>query len=706
MSFDKTQAMRNAERFLAQGKIGSAIGEYKQIVAHDPKDFGTLNLLGDLHFKNSEKAAAVKCYNAVAEHFSKQGFAQKAIAIYNKISRIEPNSVDISARLAELYKQKGSVLEARSHYVKLAEHYQSKGRKTEALEVWKQIALVDPNNTEVYLTIAQTYLEENDRDAAVEAFSNAGSRFIKKGLHDRAIETLEIALDINPFNIEALSTFVECKLAQGQASEAADRIASLHETEPLNRDVLQLLVACYVEAGEIVNAEKAVIRLVEMEPSNYPQLLEIALVYLKSGDTDSAARILTMSSEHLLVGGQSDEFRDVVNSILEQNPEQLQALRLLARYCSWQRDEAAFRESLERLARQAGAAESVDDERFALSQLAMIAPHEAKFTERLHEINEKYGYDAEEVEESLFDKNFVRTPAAEPELETFASLISDAADQDGESPADQIYSADFAFVDDSDGEEASEAEFSHLMPEEAGELEESGEGKLEREIDSIKFYIENGYLDLAAKAIADLRSEFGNLEEIRQLSQLLETFSDVDIDEAEAVEESYPKSETTFAESPADIATAKAFVLDDLRAEFGIEDSDSLDDGDFETHYHTAVAYQEMGLLEDAIKEFQDAIALANPNDGTRRFFQCSNLIGHCFMQKAMPNLAVTWFQRSLETNGLTDDEKQGIWYELAAAYEAEGDMENAGRYFEQVYAENIDFRDVGERMKNIVYQH
>jgi hypothetical protein len=75
-------------------------------------------------------------------------------------------------------------------------------------------------------------------------------------------------------------------------------------------------------------------------------------------------------------------------------------------------------------------------------------------------------------------------------------------------------------------------------------------------------------------------------------------------------------------------------------------------------------------------------------------------------MQKAMPNLAVTWFQRSLETKGLTDDEKQGIWYELAAAYEAEGDMENAGRYFEQVYAENIDFRDVGERMKNIVYQH
>jgi tetratricopeptide (TPR) repeat protein len=109
-----------------------------------------------------------------------------------------------------------------------------------------------------------------------------------------------------------------------------------------------------------------------------------------------------------------------------------------------------------------------------------------------------------------------------------------------------------------------------------------------------------------------------------------------------------------------------------------------------------------MGLLDEAIKEFQDAVSLVQPNDPTRRFFHCANLIGHCFMQKSMPHLALKWFQRALETPGLGDEEKQGIWYELALAHEAEGDLENAGRYFEQVYAENIDFRDVSQRVKNI----
>ena len=71
MSFDKVKAMRNAERFLSQGKIRAAIGEYKRIVENDPKDYSTLNTLGDLYVKNSESDEAVGCYTKVAEHFSK-----------------------------------------------------------------------------------------------------------------------------------------------------------------------------------------------------------------------------------------------------------------------------------------------------------------------------------------------------------------------------------------------------------------------------------------------------------------------------------------------------------------------------------------------------------------------------------------------------------------------------------------------------------
>jgi tetratricopeptide (TPR) repeat protein len=207
------------------------------------------------------------------------------------------------------------------------------------------------------------------------------------------------------------------------------------------------------------------------------------------------------------------------------------------------------------------------------------------------------------------------------------------------------------------------------------------------EIESIRFYIENGYTDLAVKAVEELRAKFGDRPEFDELVRSMDLSEiPVEINELSAAEQ----------------VVASAFDFDDLRSELGLIDGEPANDGDFETPFQTAIAYQEMGLTEQAIKEFQDAADLVQPNDGTRRFFSCANLLGHCFMEIGKPNLAVKWHLRSLEVYDIGDDERRGVWYELGVAYEADGDPANAAKYFEQVYAENIDFRDIGERMRNL----
>ena len=71
-----------------------------------------------------------------------------------------------------------------------------------------------------------------------------------------------------------------------------------------------------------------------------------------------------------------------------------------------------------------------------------------------------------------------------------------------------------------------------------------------------------------------------------------------------------------------------------------------------------------------------------------------------------MAKHAIKWFNRALETNDISDEECHGIWYELAVAHEADGDTGNAAKYLEQVYAENVDFRDVSDRLKAIMVSH
>ncbi len=694
MNFDKTKAMRNAERHVAKGKIRAAISEYRSVVDNDPRDIGTLNMLGDLYTKNEEKREAIDCYMHVAEHYATQGFSQKAIAIYNKISRLQPDSIEVSTRLAELYKLKGSLSEARAQYTTLAEHYQKVGRRLDALAMWKQVALLDPNNTDVCMTLGHSYAKEGHGEEAAEAYAEAGARFSRGGKHEEAISALMKGYEMRPGDLRILDGLVKAHSSLGRVGKAVSLLEEILEDEPYNRDVLFLLIDCHVDSQNAAGAERAVIKLVELEPANYAKLLDLVRIYLNANDADSAARILSMSSEYLLAAGQGDECNRWITEILERDPHHIGALRLLVNYGSWIKDEQAFAVALTRLAEAAKKQGSVEDERFALSNLVAIRPLESEFADRLLALNEENGFVEEIVDAELVRAQFIEdAEPAEPELSEVA-----VAEHNGFMTAGDLFEQkleshmgdagiesgdhDVEHFDELVDAEVHSVEVHNVESEPADEqLEPANDLRLEKEIQSVEFYIESGYRELAEKAIESLRTEFGERSEVRRLVELM-------------------------GEAPDEHVTAHAIGINEIRSEFGLDESEATVDDDYDTHYQTAVAYQEMGLMEEAIREFQDAINLTNPTDGSRRFFQCANLLGHCFMRNGMANFAVTWFSRALESPELNDEEQQGLWYELAEAYLAEGDAGNSAKYFEKVYAENVDYRDVSERVKSLFVGH
>lgn len=724
MSFDKVQAMRNAERHVSQGKIRSAIDEYKLVVEHDPTDMGTMNMLGDLFAKDSDRPEAIACYKKVAEHYNKQGYSQKAIAVYKKIAKLDPDSVEVSGKLAELYQTKGSVSEARSHFSTLADHYQQQGHKTEALAIWKQISILDQNDTEVLVKSAEVYLEQDQPLEAADAYTEVGSRLCRLSRYDSAVEMFTNAINIQPSHIGALTGFVKAKTQLGQAVEAAKTLEEILENEPYNQEIYALSVECFLGADDIANAEKRVIRLVEQEPSTYPKLVELVDIYLSKEDPAGAARCLTLAMEHLLLGGKGEEAGKWIDSILEADAEQLGALKLKVRYFSWQRDDKGLCDALRKLDDIAVKKESLEDERYALSQLVMLLPQEMSYAERLREINEKHGFTDNLYDEVILKGQF------EDQAELYAEELATGFDfaLDDNSTIDHVVQAseeidlierngsvhDGSAGSDNGSLDAEIETFAGLgnqnpepVPgEDFGLVDDDAIGK---ELESVKFYIESGYSDLATTALNELSASYG---QHAQIDAMRATLNQAAAGETPELESSAPKKKPAKKQKPKPaeeegVATTapatKKLDLDEIRIEFGVEETDAASEGnDYDTHFQLGVAYQEMGLMEDSIKEFQDAIGQIGENDKSRRFFQCAHLLGHCFMQKGMAKLALKWFNRALEIPGLNADEKKGIWYELAQAHEVDGDSDNAARYFEQVYAEDVDFRDVGNRLQNL----
>jgi tetratricopeptide (TPR) repeat protein len=140
-------------------------------------------------------------------------------------------------------------------------------------------------------------------------------------------------------------------------------------------------------------------------------------------------------------------------------------------------------------------------------------------------------------------------------------------------------------------------------------------------------------------------------------------------------------------------------VFDEFRAELG---EMGAEDEDLETHYNLGIAFREMGLLEEAIGEFQK-VAKANDRGKAFRYaMQCSTLLGLAFMEKGQPDIAAIWYERALSTPGLDSESKLALRYDLGVAQESAGDLEAALKSFSQVYAVNIDYRDVADRIASL----
>lgn len=1036
MSFDKIKTMRNAERFLANGKIKAAIDEYKIILENEPRDFSTLNILGDLYAKASENKEAVDCFMQVAEHYNKQGFSHKAIAIYNKISKLNPDSTEISSKLAQLYQAKGSLAEAREQYELLAAQYQKEGKKNEALQVWKQLANLDPQGSDIFLKIAEACWQSDQKDEALAAYYEAAQRFSSKMDYASATTAYTRVLEISPDNLPAIKGLVDAQVKSNCADEATRTLEVIVEKQPNNREIVSMLIDCYLNAGNLVKAEEATIKLVEKEPASYPKFVDVIEAHLANTDVDGAARVLAIASEHMLVGRRADELRKYIDEILTRNPEHLDTLNLLVRYHNWHQDEPEIKATLERVADAARNNQSHTEERNALVQLVMMVPHDVNYARRLQEANIACGaYDAVTL-------GSVGTVADEPEsaevptFESYATLVSEestngngdvekfdayssnfeddykVSTQDGEfvtsneldqpvhaatdgqtendltvqqddaeqAEANAAAMAEFtdpavseavqtsddvaeietsasdveqaidsndvptfeeavAATSDSDGvedtpetdvtsdesklDDAQEVAVDAAPTGEASEIQgdqpeqsdvpnvsadqefgspttdfalEREQEKLKQELESIEFYIDQGYVSLAEKSLRYLTERFGDKSEIKQyweklnllvgassnsgvqsesasgdpvqnpegaelitekvaesdmpaamdsevtevaenddpVAELSQNFdSDAQINEqispvdkeipitpesdrvsdqtdvnaqaaiadsnsdtevaalaepseqaaqAAEIENELPVEanpglkESALAESfaddevevevinqtasepveeneqndqiaqsinedePMETASVKAAAvveetsaesvqeeaastsidedaapsLDAQPAEMDEEptteqfddDSENNEDSDFEgdyqTYFQTGTAYKEMGLIEDALREFQDAYKFLDKDDKDKKFFECCNMIGICFVERKLPKIALMWFTRALECAALGEDEKHGLYYEMANSYELCGDKEKAAEYFSEIYAMDVDYRDVGERLQTL----
>jgi tetratricopeptide (TPR) repeat protein len=745
MAFDKVKTLRAAEKYLELGKIPAAIKEYAKIVEGEPEDFTTLNMLGDLYVRVGNQAAAIGCFHRIAEHYRDQDFGLKAIAMYRKIDRLTPHDIEIAANLADLYAGQDLVVEARAHYLMVAEAHNRAGATKEGLEVLRKIADLDPQNTQIRTKLAEGYLKEGMAAAAATCFTEAGQYLLARGALDDALHAFEKALEISPSDRVLLKGLLAAHSARGTADEAAEVIERASANNPEDLELLSMLAGAQIQAEDPVRAEHVTARLVEKESGAYLRYVEVAHLYLSNDKFDDAVRVVAGIAEQMLAEREEAQLLELVHELLTCDSDNVEALRLLVRTFWWQRDTEKLKAALERLAEAAEAAGLVKDERYALTQLTRLAPDQAHHAERLNQLGGAEEEASAEIlpefesteepalattphvaDEFEFDSQSLSAPSADVKVEwhTVAEIAEPSTELNGEMEIERGFTFEAVVAEElpvPPGQENPAVNSDQPIVSDSVDQARK-EAMRTQELESVDFYIAQGYMDIALDTLELLERQFGPHIDIdlrrQQVQNPLEaaepassaaevTLDDGVVNSLESEFELAPAPPVesvilgpqVIAETAQGIDPGLAEVFEEYRVS-AEGDFDVTGNGDYETHYNLGLAYQEMDLFEEALEEFQLAANLVDPGDGTSRYLQCCNLLGHCFLRKGVPQLAVTWFNKGLNAPGASEDERQALRFDLGAAYEQAGDIDRAIDIFTEVYGINVSYRGVNERLR------
>ncbi|MGB3941204.1 MAG: hypothetical protein WBK96_06910 [Candidatus Manganitrophaceae bacterium] len=113
---------------------------------------------------------------------------------------------------------------------------------------------------------------------------------------------------------------------------------------------------------------------------------------------------------------------------------------------------------------------------------------------------------------------------------------------------------------------------------------------------------------------------------------------------------------------------------------------------EYETHYNLGIAYKEMGLIPEAIKEFE----LAFQGDG--RFQDASSMLAGCYIEMGVFDTAIEILQNALADPRCRKENRLALTYELALLFDTPETRDRAKALYDEIYLLDPQFRDIGAK--------
>ena len=251
---DKTKISQTAVKYTQRGQYDKAIAEYRKIVAKDPKDVRSLLKIGELLQKKGQNDEAASTLLEVANMYAQEGFFLKAVAVFKQVLKLTPDRVDVTLRLADLYKQLGLLSEAQAQLRSAVEHYEKAGDVRQSAEVLRRLVATEPENIAARLRLADALARQGESQPALEELRAIAAKLRGTSRIEDYLRVAERIVVLDPKDLALGRELAHAYLAKQDMRRALERLQHCFQQDPRDPETLELLARAFVGVGQRAKA--------------------------------------------------------------------------------------------------------------------------------------------------------------------------------------------------------------------------------------------------------------------------------------------------------------------------------------------------------------------------------------------------------------------------------------------------------------------
>lgn len=327
---------------------------YKNLLKDDPTNENLLNDLGSLYQKSGRDADAIPIYKQIISESPDNVDALNHLGgIYRRLKKFD-QSIDVLEKA--IIADENNI----QSFYNLGFTYKLMGNYEEALQCFNRVVEENQEDVLAYNHLGSIYALQNKHEDAVSSYQrglkvdpnhpilhlNLAKSYEKLGRLDLAANEYEASLRSKPGWLEAIDSYADLMLSRNMTKNAADLVGQAIMLNPQNVKMHAKMGDVYTRQNGYDDAEAEYNTALKWDPDNKRVLSSLADVYDLHGKSKDAIHtmshyekldpenkeMLKQYAKILLTADKLSAANKKINQILEENPDDIQALNLLGQY--------------------------------------------------------------------------------------------------------------------------------------------------------------------------------------------------------------------------------------------------------------------------------------------------------------------------------------------------------------------------------------